>query len=358
MTGLAVKCAGMVTSVGFNAPASCAALRAGIREVTRTNLWDAETGTYLAAGKVPLPQWWVGVGKLADLVAPAIQECLSASGSIRPEEIPILIGVAPPSRPFRFHDLDAELLPEIERRLKFRRHPASRLIPRDHVSVAVALRLADELIGRGAPGVIVAGVDSLLQHDLKNHYLARRRLLTPDNSNGFSLGEAGSAVFVGPADEADDRALVIAGLGMAMETATIEGDAPLRGEGLTQAIRSSFHEGQVTYDHLQYRISDLNGEHYKFKEMALALMRLERKPKPKLFELWHPIEYIGDVGAAIGPLLLGWALDAARKGYAPGPGVLCTVGNDDGERAAMVLTHRVGRRAGSRRAASLPEMAG
>jgi 3-oxoacyl-[acyl-carrier-protein] synthase I len=359
MTGLAVRCAGMVTSVGFNAPASCAALRAGIREVSRTNLWDPETGTYLSAGKVGLPQWWVGVGKLADLVAPAIQECLAATPSIPPEEIPVLLGVAPASRPFRLQDIDSELLPEIARRLGFRLHRASRLIPRDHVSAAVALREADDLITRRhVPGVIVAGVDSLLHHDLKNYYLSKRRLLTPDNSNGFSLGEAGSAVLVGSAAASDDADLVVAGVGVSTETATIEGEDPLRGEALTQAIRSAFAEGQVTYQDLQYRISDLNGEHYKFKEMVLAMMRLERKPKPKLFELWHPIEYLGDVGAAIGPIVLGVALDALKKGYGPGPGVLCTFGNDDGERAALVLTQKAALRAGVEHPTTVPGLAG
>ena len=70
------------------------------------------------------------------------------------------------------------------------------------------------------------------------------------------------------------------------------------------------------------------------------MIRYERKPKPKLFDLWHPIEYIGDVGAAIGPIVLGVALHAGQKGYGIGPTVLCTFGNDNGERAAVVTTFR------------------
>jgi len=84
----------------------------------------------------------------------------------------------------------------------------------------------------------------------------------------------------------------------------------------------------------------LNGEHYKFKEMVLAMMRFKRTPKPILFDLWHPIEYIGEAGAAIGPLVFGVALDASQKSYAIGPRVLCTFGNDDGERAAVVLGYQ------------------
>jgi 3-oxoacyl-[acyl-carrier-protein] synthase-1 len=131
--------------------------------------------------------------------------------------------------------------------------------------------------------------------------------------------------------------LQIVGIGYGREQASIESEEPLRAEGLIEAIHQAFRDGQCGYDDLFYRITDLNGEHYKFKEMTLAMMRFQRRPKPKLFDLWHPIEFIGDVGAAIGPLVLGLALHAGERSYGNGPTVLCTFGNDDGERTAMVV---------------------
>ncbi len=343
MPALAIRASGVVTSVGFNAPASLAAIRAGIRNVYQTNLWDAETGTYLAAGKVSLPQWYVGPGKLAELAAPAILECLEAARPVPARSIPVLLGLAPPDRPFRFPGLDTQILPEIERLLGFHLHPASRAIPRDHVSVVVALREAGDLIAnQKVPCVIVAAVDSLLHHDLAEYYLEKRRLLTPQNSNGFSVGEAGSAVLVTPADAAPKGELPILAMSLGREEATIESTEPLRGEGLTRVIRDALGESGLTIQNVHYRITDLNGEHYKFKEMVLAAGRFVREPTPKLFDLWHPIEYIGDVGAAIGPVLLSVALHAGQKGYDIGPNILCTLGNDDGERAAIVATYRPG----------------
>jgi 3-oxoacyl-[acyl-carrier-protein] synthase-1 len=332
----------MVTSVGFNAASSCAALRAGIRNVSQTNLWDAETGSYLPAGKVMLPHWWVGLGKLADLVTPAILECFEAAKPIPPEEIPVLIGVAPPDRPFRIPDLEEELLVEIEHRFEFRLHAASSLIARDHVAVAIGLRVAGELIGSNrARCVVVAAVDSLIQQDLVNYYMSRQRVLTPKYSNGFSVGEAGSAVLV-TAVGAGYGGLHVLGIGTANELAAIESEEPFRAEGLTSAIRDAFSEARLTIREVQYRITDLNGEHYKFKEMTMAMMRFERQPKPKLFELWHPVEYIGDVGAAISPLVLGLALHAGQHRYGIGPTALCTFGNDNGERAAIVVRYQGG----------------
>jgi 3-oxoacyl-[acyl-carrier-protein] synthase-1 len=335
---LAVKASGMVTAVGLNAPASLAAMRAGIRNVNQTNLWDMYSGTELAAGKVPLPQWWAGIGKLADLAAPAILECLEAAKPVPATNVPILLGVAPSDRPFRMKGLDQQILPEIEHRLRVRLHPASHVIARDHVSIVVALREAVDLLrNKQVAAVIVAAVDSLLQHDLKDYYLSKYRLLTPVNSNGFSMGEAGSAVLVTPAGASAKGELQILSMSTAREKATLESDEPLRAEALTQVIRETLRQSGLTIQDVHYRITDLNGEHYKFKEMSLAINRFVRNPTPNIFDLWHPIEFIGDVGAAIGPIVLGVALHASQKGYGMGPTVLCTLGNDDGERAALLV---------------------
>jgi 3-oxoacyl-[acyl-carrier-protein] synthase-1 len=335
MPNLAIMASGMVTAVGFNSVASCAAIRAGIRNINQTNLWDAESGKYLAAGRVLLPHWWVGIGKLGELVAPAIDECLEAARPIQETNIPVLLGVSSVKRPYQFQGLNEKILAEIQDRLGFQLHRASQVIARDHVSVVVALKRAQELIESGEVRCcVVAAVDSLVQQDLVKYYLSQRRLLTPINSNGFVVGEAGR--------ECAHDQLEVLGTGLAREEATIESEEPLRGDGLARAIGDAFRESGLDIQKMQYRITDLNGEHYKFKEMTFAMMRYERKPKPKLFDLWHPIEYIGDVGAAIGPLVLAVALDAGRKHYGIGPRVLCTLGNDDGERAAIVVNYREG----------------
>jgi 3-oxoacyl-[acyl-carrier-protein] synthase-1 len=88
---------------------------------------------------------------------------------------------------------------------------------------------------------------------------------------------------------------------------------------------------------VDYRITDSNGEQYWFKEAALALTRTLRVRKER-FEIWHPADCIGDVGAAVVPCILGIALAAARKSYAPGRGSLCHFSGDGSERFALVLS--------------------
>ena len=118
----------------------------------------------------------------------------------------------------------------------------------------------------------------------------------------------------------------------------MESDETLRGDGLVEAIRALQGDGGVTLDDADYRYTDCNGEQYGFKEDRLGIIRTRRTLKAR-FDHLHPADCIGEVGAAVVPCVLGMALAAARKGYAPGKDVLCHFGNDAGERAAMLLRH-------------------
>ena len=335
---LAIRASGMVTAVGFNAPASLAAMRAGIDGMAETNLWDSESGTFLNAGRVLLPHWWTGLGKLAELVAPAIYECLEAAHPVRPEDIPILLGVPGQDRRCRWEGLEDRILDEVEFKLGLKHHYASRVVPMGRVSGAYSLGIAKQLIeSQQVHCCIVAGVDSFVDQKVVQTYLERRRILTPVNSNGFTPGEAGSAVLVVPFQKASGNELVILGVGTAREKATIESEHPIRGDGMVQAVREALSQANCSLADTAYRITDINGEHYKFKEATFVVNRLLQERKSEPLDLWHPIEYIGEVGAAIVPCILAVALHAGLKGYAPGQTALCHVGNDGGDRAAVVV---------------------
>jgi len=174
-------------------------------------------------------------------------------------------------------------------------------------------------------------------------YLDERRLMTATNSNGFFPGEAGSAVLVGGSLQESGAQLEILGIGTAQEAATIGSDKPLRAEGLTSAIRQACQAAGLGMGDMAYRITDLTGEHYKFKEAAFAIARFEDRARTDIFEMWHPVEFIGEVGGAILPCMLAVALHAGQKGYAPGDTALCHVGSEDGQRAALVVRYNNGR---------------
>jgi 3-oxoacyl-[acyl-carrier-protein] synthase-1 len=344
-----VLASGLVTAIGYNAPATLAALRAGVSGVQATGWVDLQGGQPIRGARVSLPHWWEGTGKLADLAAPAIQECLATLPPGTDTHLPILLGVSHPDRPGRPADLDARLMDDIHLRLELPLHPASVLFPSDQMGCMHALVEAARLMAEGrVRHVVVAGVDSFLSSVTLEAYEQRRRLLTAGSLNGFLPGEAGSAVLLGRDDDATSDGLRITGWGMVQETATIESTEPLRGVGLTAAIKQALAQAGVRMTDVAYRMTDLSGEHYKFKEAMLASMRLDRGPREGAFELWHPIEYLGEIGAAVLPCLLAWARHAHALGYAPGPRALCHLGSDDGGRAALVLqsaTHQEERQA-------------
>lgn len=338
---VSVTASGLVTAVGFNAESTLSAIRAGISGVKPENLWDYEAGEYIAGARVRLPQWSETVDKLADLLAPAIVECWEAAKPLAPDEIPVFVGLAGPDRPRRPEGLERRLFELLNQRLDGRLSPESRTIAKAQVSTLIAIAAAERAIAdHRARACIVAGVDSFLDRWVAADYFKRRRLMCPSNSNGFSPGEAGTAVLIQPTAPAPDGSLEILGVGFGRETGPIESDEPLLGDGLTNAIGEALRAAGLRMVDAAYRITDLNGEQYKFKEAAIALTRNGPGAVwPKLFELWHPIEYVGEVGAAIGPLVLALGLHAGRHGYAPGPIALCHFSNDDGERAAAVTRY-------------------
>ena len=234
---LAVQASGLMTAVGFNSAATCAAIRGGVGGTHESNLWDSGTGKYLFACRVNLPHWWEQDDMLPELVAPAIHQCRVAAQPHPPEHIPLLLGVAAPGRPNRSSYLDHQLLSDVQRKLGAQFHPTSRIIAEGRVSVIVALKEAVTLIEtHGVPCCIIAGVDSFLRRSVADHYLEDRRIKSEDNSNGFIPGEAGTAILVAPAKDGDE--LEILGLSMANEDRPIcEGYR--RGEGQAVCCNSS-----------------------------------------------------------------------------------------------------------------------
>ena len=69
--------------------------------------------------------------------------------------------------------------------------------------------------------------------------------------------------------------LVLMGLGFGVEKATIESEEPLRGDGLMQAIKGSLSDAGVDMSWLDFRIADVSGEQYWFKEASLAVTRTQ-----------------------------------------------------------------------------------
>lgn len=337
-TPVAIINTGLVTSVGLSASATCAAIRAGLTNPSETRFIDS-SGERIMAHRVPLEQPWRGRIKLAKMAVMAINECLINIPKREWPQIPVLLCVAERERPGRLEGLDDRLFADIQEELGVEFAAQSLVIPHGRVSIGVALMHARRLItDNHLPFVLIAATDSLITWPTLSVYEREQRLLTPNNSNGFIPGEAASALLVGPV--ATGQQLLCTGLGFATETAHIDSGEPLRGDGLTQAIRAALKEASCELHDLDFRIVDLSGEQYYFKEATLALSRILRVHKEE-FDIWHPAECIGESGAVAGLVALVVANVACRKSYARGPSILCHSANDAGQRTATIVQFQV-----------------
>ncbi len=338
MNPIGLRAAGMVSGVGLTAASSCAAIRCAIDNFAETHFADAK-GEPIIGSPVNLAKPWRGLSKLVQMARCAIAECLESAGKIgNPDAIPLLLCAAEENRPGRTENLTEKLLTSVQSELGMRFHDLSALIQRGRASGAIALELAARMIGdKEVQLCIIAGVDSFLSGPTLAAYEDAGRLLTSQNSNGFIPGEGAAAVLVGrPGEEKASTGPVCVGIGSGHETATIDSGLPLRADGLVDAIAAATRSAGVGIGDLDFRITDSNGEQYWFKEAALALDRCLRNRK-ELFDIWHPADCIGEVGAAIGPSVFAVALHAARKSYAFGRGPLCHFSSDDGQRMAVVF---------------------
>lgn len=336
-TVLSIHQVGLVTAVGATAPASCAAFRAKVNNPSPTRFMNA-CGEWILAHAVATPSGLHGADRLQAMAVQAAQEALAGVPASEWGAMPLLLCVAERERPGRMAGLDEALLDQIQTALGARFSADSSVVAQGRVSVAVALALARKLLeARRAQRVLILAVDSLLHWPTVSHYDRVGRLLREDQSNGFMMGEGAGALLVGAPRSGPQ--LLCTGMGFAIESAHLDSEAPLRADGLSAAIKEAVADAGWQMRDLDYRITDLSGEQYYFKEAALALQRTLHEPKPE-FDLWHPAECTGEAGALAGAAIIALAEAAGRKGYARGPQVLAHMANDAGPRAALTLQYR------------------
>lgn len=324
---------GMACPVGLRAAPACAALRAGIVRLAELPYRDT-FGQPIIGGMVPgIPLTLPRTERLWSLLHLALSDCLDQIPSHERLDIRVILCLGEPARTLK----DIQTFSLLERI-----HVTFGLPPRDgevfttgHTSGIHALALAEQWMKSGVSGVLLCGVDSYLNADDLAAFARERRLKTRDNSDGVIPGEAAAVVFVRPRRPAG-TALRVAGIGFGFEDAGVLTQKPLLGLGLSEAVGAALAREGLGLHQIDYRISDLSGESYGFKEQALMLARLMRERRER-FVLWHCADSFGDPGAATGLCQMVVAARAEARGYAPGPRSIICTSVAEGERAAVVL---------------------
>jgi 3-oxoacyl-[acyl-carrier-protein] synthase I len=337
---------GLVCAVGLNAAAACAAMRAGIAGFAELPYRD-NLGEPIVGAAVPgLSPDVKRDERLILLLEKALRDCLESAAFVRTDTVPLLVGLAEPGRPGGDDSMAGVSISRLQKRLARKFHPElSRCLARGHTAGFELLKAAREVLQNSdIPACLIAGVDSYLNAPSLAWLDQQGRLKTLDNPDGVIPGEAAAAVVVQRAADAKSPAAVaqVVGLGFGFEEAGILSDQPLLGLGLTAAAKAALAEAKVEMHEVDFRLSDVTGESYGFKEQALALGRLMRQRREEL-PLWHAADSIGDTGAAAGLIHMSMAGLAWQKRYAPGSIAACHGSAVAGERAAAILRAHPGR---------------
>lgn len=202
-----------------------------------------------------------------------------------------------------------------------------------------ALSKAVSLIQSGQQScVLVGGVDSLLDMDLLEALDEEQRLLSHDVMSGFVAGEGAVILALCAGDRLqghhkNGKLIQFGSVGIAAEKGHRYSEDIYTGDGLAEAFQLAL---KVEKEAVSSVVAGLNGEEMMAKEWGVAVIRNQQFFKED-FEIMHPADCIGDLGAASGAMQLGMAAIGLTKGFIPSP-CLVWSSSECESRAAVCLS--------------------
>lgn len=326
---------GIVTPLGYNAQATCAAIRAGISQFTEQDIVDRHCDPVVASRIEEL-------GPLRENAVDIATICCREAVSKIPREHfsqrPVTISILQNENnrqcgPF-LTDQDVKQIAANLGLISF----TVNTYPFGNAAGMKAVIDAQNHIDNDPNALqIILGLDSLLEVKTLAHFESMDRLKSASLSRGIIPGEACACITIESHQAAQrgtqrGRAL-IAGVGVSVENAVVCSEDPCLGEGLTNAIFDGLQKAEWSGETVGQVYCDLNGEVYRVHEWMLALCRTLSDPV-----ITHPADCMGDIGAAFCPLLIACAAIAFEKGYAKSERALVFCSSDGGHRGAICLT--------------------
>jgi 3-oxoacyl-[acyl-carrier-protein] synthase I len=340
---------GIVTAVGLSAGETARSVRAGISGGRATPHVDLRDESILMA-YLPdevLPPLVDEVqdhysfsdrqGRMISLAGLALAEALESI----PVADPIALFLAVPDAPSgQETPAPPELLDQIALQAKVKIDRAkSALFAHDRAGGMTSLQQALERLAQDPNAlVVVGGVDSFLDPMLLLDLDEAGRLKTPNSFDGFRPGEAAAFFVLGSSGMAQRLRTRLLGridaLGLGIEPGHRGSEKPYRGDGLAAAFSQLFANAG-TIEPVQSVYGGLNGEHLGAKEWGVALARQRDRLAPD-FRFDHPLDCLGDVGAATGAVLIVLATMAMDLGHRGSPCIVwCS--SDREQRGAALL---------------------
>ncbi|NMO15904.1 hypothetical protein HPC49_24170 [Pyxidicoccus fallax] len=333
----------MVTPVGLTAPAVAAALRAGIVRVRESSFADRHSEPILAGFlndeflpelNLPRKTWprpSARHARMLRLASSALQE--AAHGTSKPA---LLLAL-----PEDDAGLGVEFLEQLAHQsgveLDIR---GSRLFPQGRAGGLLALAEAQRrLASTPQELVLVGGVDTYCDLPLLDVMWEQQRLRVHGLSDGFVPGEGASFMLLGRPGRGQRLGLSpvasVLGVGAGIEKGHLYATEPHLGEGLSDAFRELFSSLAGPSPRVRCVYAGLNGESFWSKEWGVAYLRHSQYFEEG-FRFEHPIDCMGDPGAALGPLLVSLAAIGLQRGYRDAPCLIWCSSDREARGAALV----------------------
>lgn len=208
----------------------------------------------------------------------------------------------------------------------------SYVLPHGRASGLYALEAAMQLLESGKYSqVMVGGVDSFLDLYLLASLDIDDRVLAEGVMDSFVPGEAAAFLLLKLAD--NDSSVKLYPPGLADEPGHRYSQEPYKGEGLSDAVEEALLNIQAPT--IKTVFSSFNGENFNAKEWGVAAIRNQQSLDSE-FNMIHPADCYGDIGAATGPVLMALASIGMQKGYYQKP-ALVWVSSEIQQRAAVYM---------------------
>jgi 3-oxoacyl-[acyl-carrier-protein] synthase-1 len=351
---LAITGLGMISSVGWDASASCAAIRAGLvrpHPLPGFTVLDEETQDMVPLVGHPIQGYTEGFAPLARwvrLAQGALDDLLRQQRMPGPADVQFwrrtrLFCIAPVLSAERFFEVrqaGAEDVMDAFTRLLHERLrkripvPPSRFLGLGHSGLAAALQEADRGISSAeAERYLLVAVDSYLDAYSLEWLAERRRLKTGDRPVGLMPGEAGACVLVESVTSARRRGAPVDALIESSAVERVPGathqDGARLGAGLALAV-AAVRQGRAASKPFDGDvIIDLNGEVWRANAWGHARVRLSDSLEARV-RLVTFCGSVGEIGASSGAVAICIATRSFARRYASGPACLVVTTSEDG----------------------------
>lgn len=332
----AVTCLSLISPIGYSAASAAAAVRASIAAFADLSYRDVNGQPIRGASVEAIPPEVRGRNRLAALARLVVDQVDPELGDqLHWGEMPLILCTREPEASgARMNGILSDLTYRNGAPIAGRR---SGHIASGQISTFAAVEQSRKLLGEAnIKACLIMAIDSLVDARALNWLGQHSRLKTSEQTDGVIPGEAACLSLVTAKPLFDSRVMV-RGLGLATETATVLSEEPSRADGLTVALRTALQEAGVAMHDVDFRLSDVAGESFAFEELALAQMRLVRKVRPEQ-PVWLAADCMGDCGAAAGLVQFAIAEEAFARGYAPGAIAALHGSSFHGGRAAAIVT--------------------